>query len=170
MASRETDGCKVWTVVERLKIHRTPVVPLTIVLAAFAGAMAACHPGPITVPVGGQEVHAAVNGDTVHLTPTTVHAGDVYLVLDNPMTDVVLVELSSATGESPGPLSDDDLDRIVHGDEQYTSQTSGFANSEQYGNVSRLVLAPGKYLFRVCDAVPGGRIPPQCMAVLQVLP
>ncbi|MCJ7832601.1 MAG: hypothetical protein MUP92_04035 [Actinobacteria bacterium] len=111
-----------------------------------------------------------VNGDTVHLTPTTVHAGDVYLVLDNPMTDVVLVERSDATGETSGPLSDDELDRVIHGDDQYTSRTGGFANSEQHGNVSKLVLAPGKYLFQVCDAVPGARIPPECMAVLEVLP
>ena len=155
-----------------MKIHPPPTSSFKAVLRGFllAALIAACHSGPIAVPPGGQEVHAAVNGDTLLLTPSTVHAGEVYLVLDNPMTDVVLVERSDATGGTPGPLSDDELDRIIHGDDQHTSQTSGFANSEQHWNVSKLVLAPGKYLFRVCDAVPGGRIPPECMAVLQVVP
>ena len=137
--------------------------------------LAGCWPSPITVPAGGQEVHVVVEGDKVHLEPTTVRSGDVYLILDNPGTNVVLVQRKTAPEETPGPLTDEELDRIAHGDSFHTSQTSGFANGEPYGNVSKLVLSPGKHAF-LADAPEllaersGGVIPPESMAVLQVLP
>jgi hypothetical protein len=145
-----------------------------VAAALIAFGPAACFPGPISVPPGGQEVHALVVGDTVRLEPTTVRAGDVYLVLDNPTTNVVLIERSDAPGES-GPLTDADLDRLAHGDTGHMKITGGFANGEPYGNVSRLELVSGRYAF-LADAPEllaarfGGVIPPESLAVLSVLP
>ncbi len=139
------------------------------------GVLGGCSHSPITVPSGGQEVHVTVNGDTVRLEPTSVRAGDIYLVLEIPDTDVTLVESMAAADAPPGPLSDADLDRVAHGDTFHTSQTSGFPSGEPHGNVSLLVLTPGKYAF-VADAPEmlaarsGGVIPPEFMAVLTVLP
>jgi hypothetical protein len=139
-----------------------------------AGVLAGCS-GPITVPPGGQEVHAIVSGDTVRLQPATVRAGEVYLVLDIPGTNVVLVQTMAEAEGSPGPLSDDALDRVARGDTFHTMITGGFANGEPYGNVSRLVLPAGRYAFLADDpttlaARSGGVIPPGSLAVLQVLP
>lgn len=134
-----------------------------------------CFPGPISVPPGAQEVHVGVSGDKVTLEPATVRAGDVYLVLDDPGTNVVLVQAMAAAEETPGPLSDDDLERVSAGDTFHTNITGGFANGAPYGNVSRLVLAAGKHAF-LADAPEslaeryGGRIPAESLAVLQVLP
>ncbi len=140
-----------------------------------AGALAGCEPGPITIPPGAQVVHVIVTGDAVAVEPTAVRAGDIYMVLDEPGTNVVLVERMTAPEETPGPLSDDDLDRVAHGDSYHTAMTSGFANGEPHGNVTRLVLAPGRYVFLADDpecvaARAGGVIPPGSMAVLQVVP
>lgn len=138
-------------------------------------ALAGCEPGPVAIPPGAQEIHAIVSGDSVRLEPPTVQAGTIYLVLDEPRREVLLVE-AKRTAESPaGPLTDEDLDRIAHGDTFHTSITGGFANGEQYGNVTRLVLAAGKYAFLVDDPTvlaerSGGVIPSESMAVLEVLP
>jgi len=156
--------------------HLAMVPPLrTVVLSLLiAGVPGGCEPGPVTVPPGAQEVHVAVNGDTVRLEPATVRAGDVYLV-QNPGTSVILVERKAAPEETPGPLSDEELDRVAHGDTFHTAITGGFADGPPHGYVSKLVLAPGKYAFLADNpeslaARSGGVIPPESMAVLDVLP
>ncbi len=151
--------------------RRLPSAVLTLVVG---GLFASCSPGPIAVPEGAQEIHIVVSGDSVSLTPLTVRAGDIYIVLDVPGSSVNVVEPSTATAESPDPFTDDALDRIRHGDTFLTSM-GGIADSERYGNVRKLVLAPGRYAF-LADAPEalaerwGGTIPPEAMAVLTVLP
>lgn len=141
---------------------------------AVAALFAACSPGPITVPEGAQEVHVVVHGDSVSLTPLMVRAGDVYFVLDVPGSSVDLVEPATAAAESPSPFTNDDLDRIRHGDSFLTSM-GGLADSVPYGNVRKQVMTAGRYVF-IADAPEalaerwGGTIPPEAMAVLTVLP
>lgn len=139
-------------------------------LVLGTGVLGGCDDhSPISVPSGAHEIHATVNADTLRLAPTSVRAGDVYLVLDIPDTDVIFVGSMAAANARPGPLSDADLDRVAHGDTFHTSQISG------WGKVGRFVLTPGKYAF-VTDAPEtlaarsGGVIPPESMAVLTVLP
>lgn len=144
------------------------VLPLLV-----AGMLAGCGHDPITVPRGAQEVHVVVNGDMVDLQPSTVRAGDVYLVIDNPGTSVTLVERKATPDESPGPLSDAELDRVAHGDTFHTA-ISGFENG-RFGNVGKLVVAPGSYVFVTGDPTvlaekSGGVIPPGSLGVLRVLP
>ncbi len=140
-----------------------------------AWAIGACEPGAIVVPSGGQAIHVIVNGDAVQLEPLTVRAGDVYVVLDQTGTNVVLVQAKAAPEETPGPLTDEQLDRISHGDTFHTAITGGFASGGPHGNVSKLVLAPGKYAFladspEALAARAGGAIPAGSMAILTVVP
>ena len=151
---------------------RAGVIPLPLLVAVAIGA---CEPGAIVVPSGGQAVHVVVSGDAVRLEPPTVHAGDVYLVLDQPGTNVVLVQAMAAPEETPGPLTDEQLERISHGDTFHTAITAGFANGPPHGNVSKLVLAPGRYAFladnpEAVAARAGGTIPSGAIAILQVVP
>jgi len=147
----------------------------SIALAVVVGTPAACFPGPISVPPEGQRVEVVIDGDTITLDPTTVRAGDVYLVLVRPGTSMLLVERKSTPEETPGPLSEAELDRVRRGDTFHTAITGGFANGEPYGNVSRIVVTPGLYAFLVEEpellaARSGGVIPPGKMAVLVVTP
>jgi hypothetical protein len=147
----------------------------------LAGILAACGPGHVVIPAGGQELHVIVSGDVVRLEPTTVRSGEVYLVLDNPETNVSLVKRLTAPAET-GPilsegegLTDDDLARLARGDTFHMQITSGFANGEPYGNVTRLVLTAGRYAFladspELLAARSGGVIPPDRLAVLLVAP
>jgi hypothetical protein len=114
-----------------------------------------------------------VSGDMVDQQPSTVRAGDVYLVIDNPGTSVTLVERKSTPDESRGPLTDAELDRVARGDTFHTA-ISGFENGE-FGNVGKLVVAPGSYVFVTGDPTAlaersGGVIRQQSLAVLRVLP
>lgn len=116
-----------------------------------------------------------VDGDTVRLQPATARAGEVYLLLDNcdnpdnPAANVLFIGRMTGFDETPGPLSDDELDRIVHGDVFHTYMEGGL------GAVNKRVLAPGKYLLVTDDPIAlaesaGGVIPQGSMAVLHVLP
>jgi hypothetical protein len=152
-----------------LASFRAVVLPILV-----AGLVAGCGHHPITVPPGAQDVHVMVNGDMVDLQPATVRAGDVYLVIDNPGTSVSLVERKATPDESPGPLSDVELDRVAHGDIFHTQITCCFENG-RFGNVGKLVVAPGNYVFVTGDPTAlaeksGGVIPQQSLAVLRVLP
>jgi hypothetical protein len=146
-------------------------VVLPILVAAM---LTGCGHNPITVPPGAQVVHVAVDGDSVRLVPATVRAGDVYFVVDNPGTSVILIERKSTPDESPGPLSDVELDRVAHGDTFHTSITCCIESGE-LGNVGKLAAAPGAYVLVTDDPTAlaeksGGVIPPQSLAVLRVLP
>ena len=155
------------------KVQRLAVGLLVPLLVAIA--LAACEPGPIAIPPGAQEVHAIVSGDTVRLEPASARAGTIYLVIDEPRTTVFFVEAQDTADESSaGPLSDDDLERLGHGDTFHTSMNA-FDNDGPNGNVMKLVLAAGKYAFLsdnpdTLAERSGGVIPSQSLAVLEVLP
>lgn len=153
---------------------------LVVILGLLAGAAASCGRGQTTIPPGGQQVRIVVTGPEVRLEPDTARAGDVYLVLDTPGTSVGFAQRQAGAAETPGPMSDDDIDRLTHGDTEGTA-ISGFDDSGcsadqraedrgrmgPCGNVFREVLAPGKYAFFVGAAEGAG---PQSVAVLEVLP
>lgn len=144
-----------------------------IIVGLLSGVLAGCS-GQTVIPDGAQEVHVVVSGDSVTIMPAMVRAGDAYIVLDVAGSSVTIVEPATASAESPSPFTDDDLDRIRHGDTFLTS-IGGFADGEPHGNVYRLVLAPGRYAF-LADTPEalaerwGGTIPAEAMGVLTVLP
>lgn len=167
---------------------------LGVCLALLVAVLAGC--GPQTVPPGAQLVHLVATASEVHLSPATVHAGDVYLELDEP-----------ADGGSflfVGPLTDTTLERLAIGDTEgsgltsYGPSCSGAQGADRghvaqpgvCGNVFKLVaagasgilavgtyaiLGPGWTQMQVEPSVnptapPSGPVLPPTMAVLEVLP
>ncbi len=149
-----------------------------LILAVVA--IAGCGRGQATIPPGGQQVHVLVTGSEVRLDPTTVRAGDVYVVLDTPGSGVGFAQRQPSAAETPGPLSDEDLARFARGDTEGTS-IGGFDNvgcsAEQRaedwglmgycGNAFKEILAPGKHAFFIGDPEGEG---PRSIAILEVLP
>jgi len=143
-------------------------------------AVAACGRGQATIPPGGQQVHVSVTESEVRLDPATIRAGDLYIVLDTPGSVVGFAQRKRTAAETPGPLTDDDLERLALGDTEGTA-IGGFddvgCSADQRaedrgqmgycGNVFRETLTPGKYAFFLGDPEGEG---PRSVAVLEVLP
>jgi len=147
-------------------------------------ALVGCGRGQEAVPAGAQLVAVSATGSEVRLDPATVRAGNVYVVLEIPGSSVGFVQRQSTAAGRPGPLRDQDLARLAHGDTEGTA-IEGFDDNgcspEQRaeergrmgpcGNVFKLVLGPGKYAFFSgdLDAAPSGDHSGS-VAVLEVLP
>jgi hypothetical protein len=151
----------------------------------LGGALGGC--GPSTqVPADAQLVHVLVTPTEVRMDPTTARAGDIYLVLDEPTTSVILVKRKSTAEESPGPLTVDDLARLARGDTQGTGiegfDTGGCDPAQRSaqrglikvpggcGNVFLVPLSPGNYAFIKEDPAAAPQGQPVQMAVLEVVP
>lgn len=166
-------------VVDMLR-RASSAVPIGI----LAVALIACGPGSATIPVGAQQVHVEVVGTEVRLAPATVRAGDLYVVLDTPGSSVGFVQRKASADATPGPLTDEDLERLSRGDMQGTA-IGGFddlgCSPEQRaenrgrmgpcGNAFQLVLTPGMYAFFTGDLEgrPRGSYSDR-ITILQVLP
>jgi hypothetical protein len=137
--------------------------------------------GLTPIPSGAQQVHITDTETSVHAEPATVHAGDVYVVLDGPRQNVVFVARKRTAEATPGPMSDEDLDRLVHGDTEGTSiegisvggsaeqRAAGRGQIGFGGNVYKFVLSAGKYAF-LLDPPDGVVAPPGTMMILEVTP
>jgi hypothetical protein len=162
----------------------------------LASASVGCGRGQTPIPREAQVVHVVASESEVRLDPATVHAGDVYLVLDEPLEgSFAFVERKRTAAETPGPMSDDDLERLAHGDTEGTATGSFSVGCDAAqraedrgqmgycGNVWKFVLVAGKYAIlgpgwteqqteASVDptADPAGFLPPPTMAVLEVLP
>ncbi len=161
--------------------------------------LAGCGQSPATIPPGAQLVHLVATRSEVRLGSASVHAGAVFLQLDEPLDggSFDFVERKSTAEETPGPLTDNDLERLAHGDTRGTSfsaygpSCSGPSGADRghlvqeghCGDVWKFVLLAGKYAIlgpgwteqqteASVDptADPAGFIPPPTMAVLEVLP
>jgi hypothetical protein len=114
--------------------------------------LAACSPSTV-IPPGAQQVRLVGSHTEVRLHPSTVHAGDVYFVVDG--LGALLIQKSGVPGDE-GPFTDAELAHLAQtGDLLHTSMqdlTVGYA-----GNVRKLTLSAGKDAFAP-------------MAVLEVLP
>ena len=154
-----------------------------LALGLVGGVLMGCS-GLTPIPSGAQQVHVTATESELHLQPTTVRAGAVFVVLDGPRESVVLVSQKRTAEATPGPMSDDDLDRIAHGDSEGTSieGISVGCSAEQRaasrgmvgycGNVYKLVLAAGRYAFLLDppDSDPPRSVPTGTMVVLEVTP
>ena len=146
-------------------------------LCALAVLIASVTPGcdvhtPMAVPAGAQQVRVMVSESEVRLSPTTVRAGDVYLVLDGPGQGFSFVTLGG------GPFDDAAIARLGDGDLQDTAieafQVTCGPNEwsedhgwEGCGNVFRVFVSEGQYAILAPGEAPG--VPPT-MTVLQVAP
>jgi hypothetical protein len=158
--------------------------PGTLWLIPAVLLLVGCGRGQMAVPAGAQLVAVSATGSEVQLDPATVRAGDVYVVLETPGSSVGFAQRKSTAAERPGPLTDEDLVRLAHGDTEGT-EISGFDDagcSPQQraedrgrmgpcGNVFKLVLAAGRYAFFAgdLDGGPSGDYSGS-IAVLEVLP
>lgn len=154
-------------------------------IGLLAGGLVGCGRGQTPIPSGAQEVHVVIVGSEVRLDPATVRAGDIYVVLDTLGSSVGFAQRQRGpTPETPGPLSDEDLDRLAHGDTEGTN-IGGFSDTGcsatqraedrgrmgPCGNVVMVVLTEGKYAFftgNIDGRLPGD--PPPSITVLEVLP
>lgn len=158
---------------------------VVIFLGLLAGMLVGCGRGQRPIPAGAQQVHIVVAESEVRLNPATVRAGDLYVVLDTPLSSVAFVERKRTAAEIPGPMSDDDLARLALGDTQGTSigvfDDTGCSDQQRAedrgmlgvcGNVFMVVVSAGKYAFLTDDPAgrSGGLRPPRAIAVLEVLP
>jgi hypothetical protein len=161
--------------------------------------VAGCGQSQDAVPPGAQVVHLVATISEVRLATASVHAGDVYVQLDEPLDggSFTFVERKRTAEEAPSPMTDNDLERLAHGDLEGTSSSSygpscsgaqgadrgHLAHEGACGDVWRFVLVPGKYAIlgpawteqqteASVDptAGPAGFVPPPTMAVLEVLP
>lgn len=171
-----------------MRRRKAVVAILTVLLAGLAGCQAA-------VPGAAQLVHLVhlvASQSEVRLTPSNVQAGDVYVQLDQPLDGGSFTFVAEN-----GPMSDNDLERLAHGDVQGTIQStygpscSGsqgadvghLAGPGVCGDVWKLTLVPGRYAILgpgwtqmqtepsvTPTADPAGFKAPPTMAVLDVLP
>lgn len=134
------------------------------------------------VPAGAQVVHIVSTDQSVTLTPDNVRAGDVYLMLDEPLAgSITFVQAQVSADATPGPLDDEGLERLRTGDTFQTAMTgldAGGCSPAQdaenrgrmgpCGNVLRFVLSPGTYAV-VSGSLEGDGATPR-IAVLTVVP
>jgi hypothetical protein len=161
--------------------------------------VAGCGQSQVTVAPGAQLVHLVATDTDVRLDVASVRAGDVFVQLDDPPDggSFTFVEGKATADETPGPLTDDDLERIAHGDTRGTSTSAygpsclgpqGSARGHLVhegvcGDVWKFTLVPGKYAIlgpRWTEqqteasvdptANPSGFVSPPTMTVLVVVP
>jgi hypothetical protein len=154
------------------------------VACLLAGAIVGCE-SPTPIPAGAQVVHVTMTESSVVLEPHTVRAGDVYLMLDSPPSgSLTFVTGQDSATATPGPLSDEAIERLRRGDTFHTMidglDAGGCSRAQDAeargkmghcGNVMKFALGPGRYAV-VGGAPegdpPGGALPP--IAILTVLP
>ena len=130
------------------------IIPIALLTSLVVG----CGRGQTPIPPGAQVVHVVATESEVRLDPASVQAGDVYLVLDEPVGgSFSFVERKRTAAETPGPLGDDDLERLAQGDTEGTSigsfsigcdaaqQAEDRGQMGYCGNVWKVSLVEGKY-------------------------
>jgi hypothetical protein len=161
--------------------------------------VAGCGQTQVTVPPGAQLVHLVATETEVRLDAASVRTGDVFVQLDDPSEggSFTFVERKAAADDTPGPLTDDDLERVAQGDTRGTSISAygpscvGPQGSDRghlvgegvCGDVWKFTLVPGKYAIlgpgwteqqseASVDptANPSGFVSPSTMTVLVVGP
>jgi hypothetical protein len=151
--------------VRSLGVDMPRIGPVIVLIGLLAGGLLACEPST-SIPSGAQQVHVVATTTNVSVDPASVHAGDVYLVLDVVNAGVDLIGTQPRADASPGPLSAADLGRLARGDTQGFSMENLSVNC--CGKVVKKVLVPGRYAI-----VPAGTedgTPPPSIAVLEVMP
>ena len=141
------------------------IVRVTFLLL-LAGTVVGC--GTATaIPSGAQTVSVVATDTQVRVDPSTVHAGDVFLVLDVPQRGVVLV--SRGGSDARGSLTHDDLARLTqNADTQGVTAESLTVSC--CGNVYKETFPAGRYAFMLRDPSAAVGRPPESLAILDVSP
>jgi hypothetical protein len=142
------------------------LVPICSVALLLVVAAAGCE-SRTTIPDGAQQVRVTANAASIQVAPGTVHAGDVYLVLDQLPPGVVVAFVRSGTGDS---LTTADLARLAQNVDA-AGLSSETMDVSCCGNVYKKTLAPGTYVLVVEDPRTGQPgLPPRSIAVIDVRP
>ena len=132
-------------------------IALVVVLGLLLSGIVRGH---TMVPPGGQQVEVEVTGTDVRLTPTTVNAGDVYVLLVTARSSITLTE-DELIGTDVPTHRDFDLSGCTDAQRAEDRGLMGYC-----GNVFKVTLSPGKYVFFSTTADGPG----QALARLEVLP
>ncbi len=138
---------------------RLAVAPVALVVV-LGLVLSGTERGHTVVPPGAQQVEVEVSATEVRLTPTIVDAGDIYLVLVTPRSDVTFTQ-DELVGTDIPIHWDFDLRGCTDGQRAEDAGELGYC-----GNVFKVTLAAGKYVF-FSTAADG---PGQELARLEVLP
>ena len=136
----------------------------TLATAAFVAVLALFLSGTVRghapIPAGAQVVHVAVASAEARLDVATVHAGDVYIVLDTPRSNVAFTqdELTDTQVPLSGSFS------LAGCSDAQRAEDRGQLG--YCGNVFRVTLPAGKYVF----IGPSGEGPPAPQSRLEILP
>ena len=165
-----------------MKAQPTTRRAVGVLVAGVLAALLAAACGSTTVPAGAQVVHVVATEQSITLTPNSVRAGDVYLMLDGPSTSILFVQAQTSAEATPGPLDDESLERLRQGDTFHTAvggmEAGGCSPAQDAenrgrmgpcGNVMQVVLSPGNYAVVTGELEAGGATPPR-IAVLTVVP
>ena len=163
---------------------RTRSITFLVAAGVIASVIVGCDRAT-PIPDGAQQVHVVITDDAITLEPDVVQAGDVYLVLDEPATgSFTFVERRATAEETPGPMTEEDLERLALGDTggmSISGLDAGGCSPEQNaedlgrmgpcGNVMLYVVAPGRYavVSGDVDLDPATGASP-LIAVLEVVP
>jgi hypothetical protein len=142
-----------------LVAKRAAVVPMVLVVV-MGLLLSGILRGHTVVPPGAQQVEVEVTATEVRLTPATVRAGDVYVVLETPRSGVTITEDELVGTELP-THRDFDLSGCTDAQRAEDRGQQGYC-----GNVFKVTLSAGKYVF-FSSAADG---PGQALARLEVLP
>jgi hypothetical protein len=140
---------------------------LAVALVALVVVLVSVWGTPPRIAADAQVVHVVITASEVRVDPATVHGGEVHFMVegaDGPADHVgfTFVSAGYAQDATPLPLSDAALARLARGDYQRTGMEGG------WGNYATFTLLEGNYAFLTGPDQPG--VPPQSMAVLEVLP
>jgi hypothetical protein len=139
--------------------RRALVVPLALV-----GVLALLLSGTVRsrtpIPDGAQQVDIVVSSSQVRLGPTTVDAGEVYLLLDTPRSSVTFTDEELLPTDFP-TRGEFDLRGCSDAQRAEDRGQMGYC-----GNVFKVTLSAGTYVFFSTDADGSG----QALARLEVVP
>jgi len=139
--------------------RRAALVPLALV-GVLGLLLSGTIRGHTPIPAGAQQVVVEVTGADVRLDPTSVNAGDIYLVLDTPRSSITFTQDELLPTDLP-TRGDFDLRGCSDAQRAEDRGQVGYC-----GNVFRVTLSPGKYVFFSIDVEGSG----QAVARLEVLP
>jgi hypothetical protein len=142
-----------------------PVLSVALLLVVATGG---CE-SRTTIPAGAQQVRVTTTPASVHVTPATARAGEVYFVLDSLPQGVVLAFVRSSAGAG-GALTAADLARLAQ-NEDAAGLSSEIMDISCCGNVYKKTLEAGTYALVVENpqvGQPGLR--PVSIAVIDVRP
>ena len=136
-------------------------------LLVLVGVLAACEPGTVAIPPGAQQVQVTATRARIALQPTSVAAGDVYLVLNLSAgaTELEIVRIGV------GGLTDAQIAQLQQTGDAGVAGGYESLSASCCGNVVKETLVAGNYPILLPGlAGSAAVVPPIATAILHVTP